>query len=750
MAIITVSNTGGNWNATGTWVGGVLPLTTDTIAYTSTSGSLTVNVASICAGMDMTNYSAGKTITFTSTLTINGNWNLGSGAYTQAGASGVIMPVSATITSNGVTWSRTLTFQGTSQTYTLAGNDLTVSGLLTLSPVTTMVWSGAFNINVLGGLTVSGTAGATISGASTPIIIKGGTWNHTVVSYIQNAITINPSTTVTLGVQYVSSPTLTYTAGVGSVITGTGTLNINASTTLNTSGMTWNNVTIIAAITTTLSSTLNATTLQINNFAVTFSGTSGFNVGTFIGSAIAGKTITFASTITYTITSTISITSGTTALPNILKSSIGGSQAILKFSGTSQGLNVITVTDINSSGGNALYVASGTLSNATNWNTFSTLYFVSGTNWGGTGWSRTDGGSIGYGQPSTTDDAYFTSNSGNCTLNVAGLCKTLIFSGVGAGNYSGAFTLTNNVSVYGNVTLASTMTITGTLTLTVNATATLTSNGNTWTGALTLTGTTSTFTFADNWQINGSFNNATSNNIINGGGSILSVGGNVSFSQGASGNIIINMNGTGTLAGINCSIAEIRFAGTITFPGITTNTTTYTYVSGTVTISGAITQITGTGITFNNCGTLTFGTLSFNPIVCTITLSGTNPNINFSTITIAAASAVTWAGTGNITCGTLNLNSNGNFTLIAGKSFTINTAFTSIAGTSAAHTPIKSSVGGTKAILTLTQGASQNLGFVNFTDIDASLGKTIGTFNGTIATSNNVRLLPTDVQTISY
>ena len=370
-----------------------------------------------------------------------------------------------------------------------------------------------------------------------------------------------------------------------------------------------------------------------------------------------------------------------------------------------------------------------------------------------TNWSLTDGGLATGAVPTNADDAFFSNNSGNCVLNAASLvCKTLDFT-KGTG-YSNIFTLTNGVTVSGNIiTLSSAMTITGTGTLTVNATALLTSNGKTWTGGLTLSGTSTTQTFGDNWQINGSFTGA-GNQIINGGGSILSVGGNVSFGSGGgmqSGNIIIQMNGTGTLSGINCTISEIRFAGTITFIGISTNTTTYTYISGTVAISGTITQITGgTGITFNNCGTLTFGTLSVNPgIVCTFTLSGTNPNINFSTIYIAATSVVTWAGTGNITCGTLNLSSNGNFTLIAGKLFTINTAFTSIAGTSAIHTPIKSSVGGTKAILTLTQGAAQDLSFVDGTDIDSSNGQSIWSYKGTLTRTTNWKALPTEPKTIA-
>jgi hypothetical protein len=57
MALRTVSNTGGNWNATTTWVGGVVPSATlDTVAFTATSGPLTVNVASTCININFTNY----------------------------------------------------------------------------------------------------------------------------------------------------------------------------------------------------------------------------------------------------------------------------------------------------------------------------------------------------------------------------------------------------------------------------------------------------------------------------------------------------------------------------------------------------------------------------------------------------------------------------------------------------------------------------------------------------------------------
>lgn len=83
MPLRTVSNTGGNWNATTTWVGGVVPLAGDTVNFTATSGNLTVNVTTAnLAGIDFTNYVG--TITFTAAITSGGTINLGTGGYTQA------------------------------------------------------------------------------------------------------------------------------------------------------------------------------------------------------------------------------------------------------------------------------------------------------------------------------------------------------------------------------------------------------------------------------------------------------------------------------------------------------------------------------------------------------------------------------------------------------------------------------------------------------------------------------------------
>ena len=73
MATRVVSAAGGNWNAVGTWVGGVIPLTTDDIQLAATSGPLVVNVnASILRINITTFYSKVLTINASITLTLTG------------------------------------------------------------------------------------------------------------------------------------------------------------------------------------------------------------------------------------------------------------------------------------------------------------------------------------------------------------------------------------------------------------------------------------------------------------------------------------------------------------------------------------------------------------------------------------------------------------------------------------------------------------------------------------------------------
>lgn len=56
MATRTISNAGGNWNATGTWVEGAVPTAADDVVATGTSGNVTINATAACRSADFTNY----------------------------------------------------------------------------------------------------------------------------------------------------------------------------------------------------------------------------------------------------------------------------------------------------------------------------------------------------------------------------------------------------------------------------------------------------------------------------------------------------------------------------------------------------------------------------------------------------------------------------------------------------------------------------------------------------------------------
>jgi fibronectin-binding autotransporter adhesin len=259
-------------------------------------------------------------------------------------------------------------------------------------------------------------------------------------------------------------------------------------------------------------------------------------------------------------------------------------------------------------------------------------------NWGiATNWSLTDGGGATGAIPTAADDAYFTSNSGNCTVNAsARVCKSLVFSGVGAGNYAGTITMTNAITVSGNVTLSATMTIAGGGDLIINATGTMISNGKTWPNRLVIGGTSQTYTLADNWIITGNilFNGGTSSVINQTTTQTLTINGSLNIQTGGlivSGTATIILAGTGSVStgtGQLRNNLTINTSGTITLSGsINYNTGTLTYTSGTVITTGstlnvsANTTIDTNGITWDNV-TINSGTINLT-LSSNLNISGT-------------------------------------------------------------------------------------------------------------------------------
>jgi len=261
MAIYTVSAAGGNFNATGTWVGGVIPLTTDGIVADVTSGPLVVNVASTVSGATFTNYT--NTLTMTSTLTVNaGGMTLGSG-MTINGTANLIIGATSTIRSNGKDWPNGVQVSLATLTITLfdnwnAGNLVcgqTGNGTQTFNGNNLYLMNGnsgfPFTTNIL--TCNSNTTARIVQGTTNVHLMGSGAINCNTSGYFRLNTIINTSATLGMTAWGYSTGTITYTAGAFS---GTGTLVMQTNTTLNTDTLLWPNVQLNGVNTLTLSSPL--------------------------------------------------------------------------------------------------------------------------------------------------------------------------------------------------------------------------------------------------------------------------------------------------------------------------------------------------------------------------------------------------------------------------------------------------------------------------------------------------------------
>jgi hypothetical protein len=278
-----------------------------------------------------------------------------------------------------------------------------------------------------------------------------------------------------------------------------------------------------------------------------------------------------------------------------------------------------------------------------------TYYFRNaGVNWGDpANWSLTDGGGATGAVPSSTDDAVFTNNSGNCTVNTTNrVCQTLNFNG-GTG-YTNTITFTFNISVSGAITLSSGMTFAGAATLRYfsGLNSTLTSNGKEVGVVFEFSCTANhTITFADNWTFGENLilqSSAGATAMIYNGNSLLckkSLLTNNSSGRSLSGTTKIQMIGSGDIgvtSGGNLSFGldlEINTIGSYTIQNLSWGNLggrTLKYTSGTVTHAIGTTL----GLNINTTGTNT------------IDLNG----IDFQTITITGGSTNTYNLLSDLKC----------------------------------------------------------------------------------------------------
>ncbi len=268
VGLKTISDSGGtrNWNDTATWTDGVVPLASDDVVATATSGNVTINVAAVCRSIDLTGY--------TGTITHNAGVTLSIGDATAgANNNALVFPssnwtytlgdpatseidfVSTSTTQQSInTGGQTLgnvTINGAGSSYKLLTSNLTLG-----SAATFKLTAGTFTANALN--VTAGLFSSSNSNTRT-LTMSTGTWT------INGSGTVWDTTTVTGLTQNQNTSTISFTGGSAQNITTGGksfynvTVNKTAGTTL----------TLNDALTDTGTLTLTQGTFTANNFNVT-------------------------------------------------------------------------------------------------------------------------------------------------------------------------------------------------------------------------------------------------------------------------------------------------------------------------------------------------------------------------------------------------------------------------------------------------------------------------------------------------
>jgi hypothetical protein len=620
--------------------------------------------------------------TGTGTWATTTNWST-----TDGGASAGVIPTAAdaafftansgnvSVTANGVCLS--LNFTGYSGT--LSGTaQITVSGNITLSPTMTITTTGILAVNAAGTLTSNGKVYPSTFTFST------GTYTCT----LADNWTVQNLSSAGAGTKTLSGNTLTVLGNFTHTIQFSGT-----TTTIILGGTgTWSgagNLNIPLTINTTGTITITA-------------GMTGALYGDF--NYIAGTVITTGNTLTLGFGSnTQNMNSGSIVWNNITLSSSGN---ITLQSNMLIGGN-LSCTGKAIGGNFNVYVGGNlTVSGATGLANGTPTMILNGT---GT-WS------------------------GNFNIGV----NTFI-------NTTGTITLSGQVAVSRDFTyVAGTVVTTGSTMNFNSATATQNIDSKTivWNSVTFAPQVNATYVLVSDMNLTGDLTlSATSNKTIN--GSNIYIGGSLALGGGntLAGTTVFNLVGTGvvTTAGATTLLnsLNINTTGVITFSGIVNYSTgTLAYIAGTVITSGSTLSLTGVcvlstaGIVWNNInmtstflGVLTLASLLTATGILQLTLNNKG-----------------FAGTAGFVVGTLitSASSSNTFTLQSGINYRVINLMQAISTSPTAKPTFKSSTAGSQARLTLDPRAASTLGYVNFTDIDASGGRPITTFNGTVTNSPNI------------
>ena len=318
-------------------------------------------------------------------------------------------------------------------------------------------------------------------------------------------------------------------------------------------------------------------------------------------------------------------------------------------------------------------------------------FFINGgvdNNWGTSGnWSLTSGGAGGAGVPTNADDVTFDLNSPNCTLNAsARVCKTLTITS----GYNKTLTFSNDLTVFGNITLDPAVTFAGSSSLKFNATATITTNGKVINVPFVFFGIGATVTLADDLNVSAllTFGNVSGNITINGNNINASAGVGKTTTGSILGTTVLNFTGTGTWQDTSTNASyqipiNINTSGTITISGIIKfGNNTFTYIAGTVITTGSTFTLTGASTITN--GSIIWNNFGWNSAGATVTFNDDVNCANLDLTTAGAGASVIFNGaniniTAGLTTAKVNLSGTTTINMIGTGTLAFSTLFANLA-----------------------------------------------------------------------